>query len=92
MEDKIQKEKIREKFEKEFKKYYGIGITASCLIEVRMWWLNELDLAIKETEERLMREIEEVIKKYNPHPEQTYGGDELYEEIVILKDNLIRNK
>ena len=98
MEDKTQKEKIREKFENAFpdpmEKKYGKGFALYCNMcsgeyrpKIADFWLNELDLATKETEERLVRDIEEYEKTADEHVEP----NEVY---ICCQDilALIRNK
>lgn len=73
--DKTQKEKIRDDREERFRKDFRAGLFKNLLtglenpFEIEKWWLNELDLAIKETEERIVRECctgcQNVIKLVN---------------------------
>lgn len=67
--DKTQKEKIREKWKIQYPDCTTGGvkcIDCSDKDDIETFWLNELDLAIKETEERLVMEIEGLY---------IYGGD-----------------
>ena len=66
MEDKTQKEKIREKWKdtteiaNNFLHYVKMsGNSVLNADAIADYWLNELDLAIKETEGRVVREIKE---------------------------------
>ena len=90
--DKTQKEKIREKWKKRQKDNESWKLTDS-EDEIADWWLEQFDLAIKETEERLVREIEEVT--------DDFGNGEAYSKfpskdiVVLIKNritNLLRNK
>ena len=70
-EDKTQKEKIRDDREERFRKDFRAGLFKNPLtglenpFEIEKWWLNELDLAIKETEEHLVGEIEKLFISVN---------------------------
>ena len=67
--DKTQKEKIREKWkdttEIANKFLHYVKMSGNSVLNadaIADYWLNELDLAIKETEERMVREILDRIK------------------------------
>lgn len=69
MEDKTQKEKIREEWKdavetaNAFTDYVKMSgsreLNADAIAD---WWLKQIDLAIKETEERIVREIDSTIE------------------------------
>lgn len=91
MEDE-QKQLIREKFEKWRLEWKG-GATNHYASdkEIADFWLNELDLAIKQTEERIVEKLQEKFKqKYRGFPLES---DEVgYNQGIKESINLIRNK
>ena len=93
MEDKTQKEKIREKWKdtteiaNNFLHYVKMsGNSVLNADAIADYWLNELDLAIKETEERLVRKIEGIREDCRNDGGIQYLST--YDQII----NLIRNK
>jgi hypothetical protein len=93
--DKTQKEKIRDDREERFRKDFRAGLFKNLLtglenpFEIEKWWLNELDLAIKETEERIVREVEGFnIERYARNESNMPSVKNLKEDILAL----IRNK
>jgi hypothetical protein len=104
MEDKTQKEKIRDDREERFRKDFRAGLFKNLLtglenpFEIEKWWLNELDLAIKETEDRIVSGMEVILGKYEApmHEDGSYSSDPQFNQVIdaIRQDfiNLIRNK
>ena len=93
MEDKTQKEKIREKWKdtteiaNNFLHYVKMsGNSVLNADAIADYWLNELDLAIKETEERMVRKIEGIREDCRNDGGIQYLST--YDQII----NLIRNK
>lgn len=89
MEDKTQKEKIREKWKTQYPDCTTGGIKCidcSDKDDIETFWLNELDLAIKETEERMVRKIEGIREDCRNDGGIQYLST--YDQII----NLIRNK
>ena len=93
MEDKTQKEKIREKWKdtteiaNNFLHYVKMsGNSVLNADAIADFWLNELDLAIKETEERMVRKIEGIREDCRNDGGIQYLST--YDQII----NLIRNK
>lgn len=98
-----QKQLIREKFEtKEWNHWSSfqskfIRLPDSTKKEIADFWLNELDLATKETErvteERIVKQVEQEFSMFTL---QDWSGEqEIYDQLDTLKDDifdLIRNK
>ena len=100
MEDKTQKEKIREKFiERFYQCPTDFNYKGDCY-QVADWWLEQFDLAIKETEERVVRKERDnllglVVRNCQGFIER--DGEKLWQLDMDslesdLLTNLIRNK
>lgn len=55
-----QTENLEEEFENEFKKRYGEGVTASCLVEMKLWWREKLEKIRTQARKEVLIELLEL--------------------------------
>ena len=90
-----QKQLIREKWLRYYPDCNTEGRCIDCRDkeDIENFWLNELDLVIKETEERIVKQVEQEFSMFTL---QDWSGEqEIYDQLDTLKDDifdLIRNK